>query len=219
MAAPANAVWINVLGLFLFIILMTLFSDHLSLDLEDADITYYPNFLTRAEANTLYEILYKETPWQQDDIKVFGKVYAQPRLTALYGNNGVPYSYSTITMTPHRYTPAVLEVKIQIEQVAKAIFTTCLINLYRDGQDSNGWHSDDEKELGTNPIIASLSLGEERVFKLRKKEDHRITSKIPLAHGSLLLMKGRTQHTWQHQIPKTARKIQPRINLTFRIIK
>lgn len=217
MAAIAFAIWVNVLGIFLLI--MGLFSDHILLNLEGADIVYYPNFLTSLEADSLYNTLYKETPWQQDDIKVFGKVYAQPRLTALYSNNGKPYSYSNITMNPHQYTPALNTVKLKIEEVSNTVFTTCLINLYRDGKDSNGWHSDDEKELGKNPMIASLSLGEKRVFKLRKKDDHQIKSKIELNHGSLLIMKGRTQHTWQHQIPKTTRTIGPRINLTFRIIK
>lgn len=198
---------------------MSLFSDHIALNLEDADVVYYPDFLTNAEADLLYKTLYKETPWQQDDIKVFGKIYAQPRLTALYSTNGKPYSYSSITMAPHAYTPALQSLKSKIEKTAQTTFTTCLLNLYRDGKDSNGWHSDDEKELGQNPVIASLSLGEKRVFKLRYKEDHNKKSSIELKHGSLLIMKGKTQHTWQHQIPKTTRTIGPRINLTFRVIK
>lgn len=189
------------------------------LPLDEADVIYYPEFMSPAEAAHLYEHLYKETPWQQDDIKVFNKVYAQPRLTALYASNEKPYSYSNITMYPAVFTKALSDLKKKVEAIAGVTFTTCLMNLYRDGQDSNGWHADNEKELGTNPIIASVSLGAPRNFKLRKKGDHSQKAAIILEPGSLLLMQGKTQHTWQHQIPKTAKTIGPRINLTFRIIK
>lgn len=188
------------------------------LNLKGGDVTYYPSLFSAEEASRYFDILFEETPWQQDDIKVFGKVYAQPRLTALYGNNGKPYSYSNITMHPHEYTFALSEIKNRVEKIAQVTFTACLLNLYRNGKDSNGWHSDDEKELGLNPVIASVSFGVERVFKLREKENKKNTLKIKLGSGSLLLMKGATQHNWQHQIPKTTREINPRINLTFRII-
>lgn len=199
---------------------MSLFSQEpYRLDLPHSDITYYEDFLASQEATTLYKTLYEETNWCQDDIKVFGKVYAQPRLTALYGNNGKPYSYSNITMIPEEFTSALSEIKKRVEQIAGVTFTTCLLNLYRDGSDSNGWHSDDEKELGINPTIASVSLGASRAFKFRNRQDHSQTSRIILNPGSLLLMKGETQHYWHHQIPKTAKQVLPRINLTFRIIK
>ena len=188
------------------------------LNLKGGDVTYYPSLFSTEEASRYFDILFEETPWQQDDIKVFGKVYAQPRLTALYGNNGKPYSYSNITMYPHEYTFALSEIKNHVEKIAQVTFTTCLLNLYRNGKDSNGWHSDDEKELGLNPVIASVSFGVERIGKLREKENKKNTLKITLGSGSLLLMKGATQHNWQHQIPKTTREINPRINLTFRII-
>lgn len=189
------------------------------LPLKGADVTYYPDFFSATEAQQYFDLLCKETPWQQDDIKVFGKVYPQPRLTALYGNNCKPYSYSNITMHPHEYTFALSEIKKRVENNAQTHFTTCLLNLYRDGQDSNGWHADDEKELGKNPVIASVSFGAERVFKFREKANTKNTYKMTLSPGSLLLMKSTTQHLWQHQIPKTARNVEPRINLTFRIIK
>lgn len=197
---------------------MSLFSSPYKLPLDQADITYYPSFITQHNATRLFEHLLEITPWQQDDIKLFGKVHPQPRLTALYGNNGKSYSYSNITMAPAEFSSALSEIKRKIEAIAQVTFTTCLMNLYRDGRDSNGWHSDDEEELGTNPIIASLSLGEQRIFKFRKKGEHQLSHKMILENGSLLLMKGATQHYWQHQIPKTTREVGPRINLTFRII-
>lgn len=191
----------------------------IQLPLEEADITYFPSFISADLATIYYEQLLRETPWQQDDIKIFGKVYAQPRLTALYGEEGKSYRYSGITMHPMPFTPVLLELKEQIEKVVEANFTTVLLNLYRDGNDSNGWHSDNEKELGTNPIIASLSFGVKRRFHLRHRKDKSNKYSIDLEHGSLLLMKGETQHHWHHQLPKSKRIQQPRINLTFRIIK
>ena len=197
---------------------MELFGEKRSLNLVDSDIRYYPNFIPTNEADDYFKVLRNTTPWRQDNIKVFGKVYDQPRLTALYGNNGKTYSYSNITMTPLPFSESLEQLKNRIDREAEIEFTTCLLNLYRDGKDSNGWHSDDEKELGINPIIASISLGEERYFHLRHKKDKNLKHKILLQHGSLLLMRGTTQHFWQHQIAKTARKIGERINLTFRVI-
>lgn len=197
---------------------MGLFSEKEVLKLPKADIEYYPNFLAQDDADSYFKYLKEKVPWQQDSITVFGKTYDQPRLTALFGNNGKTYTYSNITMRPHRFEGKLLELKKRVDEYSKTEFTTCLLNLYRDGKDSNGWHADDEKELGINPVIASISLGQERFFHLRNKEDKSLKHKIALEHGSLLLMKGVTQHHWQHQIPKTSRKIGERINLTFRII-
>jgi len=196
----------------------SLFKNKIDLDLPDSDIIYYPNFIEAQKANFLFEIFKNTIRWQQDDIKVFGKVYAQPRLTALYGNNGRPYSYSNITMKPHEFTNELLEIKKQIESKTSAVFTTCLLNLYRDGKDSNGWHADNEKELGKNPVIASITLGQERFFHLKHRKNKELKHKLLLEHGSLLLMQGKTQHNWLHQIPKTKKPIGERINLTFRVI-
>ncbi|WP_144893121.1 alpha-ketoglutarate-dependent dioxygenase AlkB family protein [Flavobacterium tiangeerense] len=184
----------------------------------DADITYYPAFFNLATANEIFLSLVQDIPWQQDDIRVFGKVHPQPRLTALYGNEGKPYSYSNITMLPHPWNPLLQKLKKQVEAAADTIFTTVLLNQYRDGKDSNGWHADNEKELGINPIIASLSFGAIRNFQM--KHNHLKDQKLNLLleHGSLLIMKGSTQHFWKHQIPKTAKPVEPRINLTFRVI-
>lgn len=189
------------------------------LGLADSDIWYFPAFLDSAEASNYFKILRHETLWQQDDIKVFGKTYPQPRLTALYANNNKPYRYSNITMYPQRFTALLEQLKTAIDQIAGVSFSTCLLNLYRDGRDSNGWHADNEKELGTNPVIASLSLGEARSFHLKHRENKELKHKMILEHGSLLLMKGATQHHWLHQIPKTSRQIGERINLTFRVIQ
>tara|TARA_B100000949_G_C14095355_1_gene371753 strand:- start:29 stop:640 length:612 start_codon:yes stop_codon:yes gene_type:complete len=200
-----------------------LFSDNTKscqrLDLDHASVIYYPDFFSKSKSGLYFKELYEETPWQQDDIKIFGKIYPQPRLTALYAGNGLPYSYSGITMHPHHFTPTLQHIKELVEGICNTEFTTCLLNLYRNGQDSNGWHADDEKELGKNPVIASVSFGAERFFKMRPKDRKGETIKLKLAHGSLLIMAGETQHFWQHELPKTKLVIEPRINLTFRVIK
>lgn len=187
--------------------------------LKDAEISYDEHFLSNSEASTYFDVLRKETDWQQDRIKVFGKDYDQPRLTALFANNKKPYSYSNITMHPTPFSPVLLEIKSKIEKKLDQTFTTCLLNLYRNGQDSNGWHADNEKELGINPVIASVSLGAERLFHMKHRTDKTQKIRLNLAHGSLLVMSGSTQHHWLHQIPKTKKNVGERINLTFRIIK
>ncbi|MEM0541929.1 alpha-ketoglutarate-dependent dioxygenase AlkB [Flavobacterium sp. j3] len=194
-------------------------TENIQFDLPDAAIVYYPDFFGKEKADTLFEKLKSEIPWQQDDITVFGKTYPQPRLTALYGNEGKPYSYSNIVMQPHPWNALLQFIKSEIEEIVEENFTTVLLNYYRDGKDSNGWHADNEKELGRNPVIASVSFGAERSFHLQHNTIKEQKLKINLEHGSLLIMKGTTQHFWKHQIPKTAKPIGPRINLTFRIIK
>jgi len=194
-------------------------TEKIDLNLPDSDISYYPNFLNPKDADAYFKLLRESVPWQQDKIKIFGKEHFQPRLTALYGNNNRPYSYSNITMQPHLFTELMSNLKKKVDEIALTDFTTCLLNLYRDGRDSNGWHADNEKELGENPVIASISLGDERYFHLKHRNVSELKHKILLQHGSLLLMKGKTQHQWLHQVPKTARKIGERINLTFRVIK
>lgn len=193
-------------------------SEPIILNLPDAEIIYYPHFFDKKEADTLFTQLTTEIPWQQDQIRVFGKSHPQPRLTALFGNEGKSYSYSNIKMRPHPWNPLLQKIKSSVENVSETNFTTVLLNLYRDGKDSNGWHADNEKELGTNPIIASVSFGTERIFQLKHNTIPDLKQNILLEHGSLLLMKGTTQHFWKHQIPKTSKIIGSRINLTFRVI-
>ncbi|WGK93620.1 MULTISPECIES: alpha-ketoglutarate-dependent dioxygenase AlkB family protein [Flavobacterium] len=194
-------------------------SEPLLLNLPDAEIIYYPQFFDKEQADTIYTELLQEIAWQQDNITVYGKTHPQPRLTALYGNEGKPYSYSNITMKPHPWNSLLKKIKYYIEATTECSFTTVLLNQYRDGKDSNGWHADNEKELGINPTIASLSFGAERVFQLKHNTIADAKKNIILEHGSLLLMKGSTQHFWKHQIPKTAKPMGARINLTFRTIK
>ena len=195
-----------------------LFNDAIIVPIEDGEVIYYPECFQTLEANDYFKTLLKTIAWQQDHITLFGKTHAQPRLTALYANNSKSYSYSNITMYPKAFSKELLEIKQHIETICNTHFTTCLANLYRDGKDSNGWHADNEKELGEKPIIASVSFGASRPFHLKHKtkKDHKF--KINLEHGSLLLMKGATQENWLHQIPKTKKEIGERINLTYRII-
>jgi len=188
-------------------------------DIPNAEIEYYPVFFDAVRAGEFFEKLRNEIPWQQDNITVFGKTYPQPRLTALFGNEGKPYSYSNIVMQPHPWNPLLMFIKNEVEEACQEYFTTVLLNYYRDGRDSNGWHADNERELGRNPIIASVSFGAERNFQLQHNTIREQKLKINLEHGSLLVMKGATQHFWKHQIAKTTQPVGPRINLTFRIIK
>lgn len=194
-------------------------TEKISFQLPDAEIEYFPGFFDADKATSLFKQLQDNIPWQQDAITVFGKTHPQPRLTALFGNEGKPYAYSNIVMQPHAWNPLLVYIKEEVEAACGEQFTTVLLNYYRDGKDSNGWHADNEKELGRNPVIASVSFGVERAFHLQHNSLKDQKLKITLEHGSLLLMKGTTQHFWKHQIPKTTKTIGPRINLTFRIIK
>ncbi|UGS24250.1 alpha-ketoglutarate-dependent dioxygenase AlkB family protein [Flavobacterium channae] len=188
------------------------------LPLPDAVFEFYPNFFDKEEADLLLEKILTETPWQQDDITIFGKKIAQPRLTCLFGNEGKPYSYSGITMQPNPWNSTLIFIKDKIEQTAEKNFTTVLANLYRNEKDSNGWHADNEKELGRNPIIASVSFGEVRRFQLKHNTNPEAKMTLNLNHGSLLLMKEGSQIHYKHQIPKETKSKNNRINLTFRSI-
>lgn len=190
----------------------------INLNLKDAEIVYYPDFFNSRESNSYYIDLLENLTWQQDYITLFGKPHLQPRLTALYAKNNKPYSYSGITMYPKPFTKSLLEIKSKIEAELNTSFTTCLCNLYRNGQDSNGWHADNEKELGPHPVIASISFGAERAFHLKHKTDLNLKQKLILNNGSLLVMQGTTQDYWLHHVPKTKKQIGKRINLTFRIL-
>lgn len=187
-----------------------------SLDVPDGNVQYVSGFFAFAKANSLFTKLLTETPWKQNQIVLFGKVYDEPRLTQLYGDQGMKYGYSGIAYDSLPWTETMLDIKTTVEKYAGATFNICLVNRYRDGLDSNGWHADDEAALGKNPVIASVSLGAERVFHLRHNINKDWRFKVNLEHGSLLLMAGNTQHTYKHQIAKTKKPTQERINLTFR---
>jgi alkylated DNA repair dioxygenase AlkB len=187
-------------------------------DLPDADMILFENIFSNKESQNLHQNLIDHIQWRQDKIKIFGKLIDQPRLTAFYGDTDKGYSYSGIVMKPIDWNEDLLFIKNRVEEIAKINFTSVLLNYYRDGKDSMGWHSDDEKELGQNPVIGSVSFGESRVFQMRHKiRKERVD--IPLTNGSILLMRGATQHFWQHQIPKSSKQLQSRINLTFRNIQ
>lgn len=190
-------------------------------DLPDAEIRYFPNFFTSTKSTFLLDQLLKTIDWKQNTIKMYGKENPVPRLEAWYGDKGKSYAYSGIKMEPSTWTDDLILIKKSIEARAEVTFNSVLINYYRNGQDRVAWHSDDENELGRNPVIGSVSLGAERNFKLRHKnyKSNGQKEQIILKHGSFLLMEGTTQHFWMHEIPRTAKPIGPRINLTFRTIK
>ena len=191
------------------------------INLPDAELWYYPELFPTIEADTLLDSLKDGIEWTQNTIRFYGKESLVPRLEAWYGDPGKSYAYSGIHMDPKPWTKELITIKQTIEPLAGVVFNSVLINYYRDGKDRVAWHSDDEKELGKNPVIGSVSLGAERKFKLRHKhyKTNGLKHEIMLRHGSFLLMKGATQHHWMHEIPRTAKPIGPRINLTFRIIK
>ncbi len=184
--------------------------------LPNAELIYVPDFFSKQESDSYFKIIETETNWQQDDITIFGKTYKQPRLTALFGETNQPYGYSNIVMHPESFTQSLQILKEKVEEFTNYRFNTLLVNLYRDGNDSNGWHADNEKELGKNPVIASVSFGEARPFHFKHRTIKEQRYKLTLEHGSLLIMKGEMQHYWLHQIAKTKKEIKPRINLTFR---
>ncbi len=176
----------------------------------------YPGFFSPKKSDLYFQQLQQNLEWKREPIKMFGKMVMQPRLTALYGEPDRPYGYSGISMRPLVWTSELLEIKKTIESFTGDQFTHVLCNLYRDGQDSMGWHRDNEAVLGRNPSIASVTFGVTRVFQIRHYESKSHKTDIPLTHGSLLLMRGESQHYWEHQLPKSKKVFGTRINLTFR---
>jgi alkylated DNA repair dioxygenase AlkB len=186
--------------------------------LQDAELLYHPKFYDKVESDRIFKTLLETIEWKQDKIMMYGKELPLPRLSAWYGDNNKPYTYSGITLNPLPWTDELLQIKEKIEVEAKVKFSSVLLNRYRDGQDYVGWHTDAEKELGINPIIGSVNFGATRKFQLRRIDDHKEKFELELKHGTFLVMGGATQHFWQHQVPKTAIKIGERLNLTFRVI-
>lgn len=185
----------------------------------DADVRFYPGFFDASEAASLLDELTQTIPWRQDQIRLFGRWVDQPRLTAWHGDPGCNYTYSGMTMQPQAWTAELLTIKERIEPVAGVVFNSVLLNYYRSERDSMGWHADDEKELGKNPVIASVNLGATRRFHFKHKTLKEQRVALELTAGSLLIMAGTTQHFWLHQLPKSARALGPRLNLTFRVIR
>ncbi len=187
--------------------------------LVDGDACFVADFLTGAESDACFSELLDLVEWEQHLIRIRGREVASPRLSAWYGDPDAHYSYSGLSLEPRPWLPVILELKTRVEAACNAPFNSVLLNLYRDGADSMGWHSDDEPELGERPVIASLSLGAIRRFRLRHRRRKELEPvAIDLENGSLLIMEGDTQRFWRHQVPKTRRAAAPRINLTFRNI-
>jgi alkylated DNA repair dioxygenase AlkB len=189
--------------------------------LKNADILFIDNFFNETEADRLFKNLYETIDWQQGEIILFGKKVLEPRLTAWYGDADKTYKYSGKVNTPLPWNTPLLTLKDKIENqetpsVFQANFNSVLLNLYRHGSDSMGFHADDEPALGKNPIIASVNFGESRRFIFRRKDNKNEKYELLLTHGSLLIMAGEMQHYWQHAVPKEPKKAKARINLTFR---
>ena len=202
-----------------------------TINLPKAQLHYFPALFDVSSSDRYFQQLLERIAWSQQYITFYGKTSKVPRLSAWYGEPGKRYTYSGISEVALPWIAELQHIKQRIEQIlaehttlrsptqSSVQFNSVLANLYRDGADSVAWHCDDEPELGRQPVIASLSFGQERDFHLRAKEDHSQKYSLTLAHGSCLIMSGDTQHYWQHQIPKTRKKLNPRINLTFRMIK
>ncbi len=171
------------------------------------------------QADQWFLKLREQVAWRQDNLSIAGRSIPIPRLQAWYGDAQASYCYSGLMMQPLPWTQLLLEIKKKVEELSGESFNAVLLNLYRDGRDSVGWHADNEPELGINPAIASLSLGATRAFRLQHRKNKPLNYKIELDHASLLVMRGATQHCWRHQLPKTARPVGERINLTFRLVK
>lgn len=179
-------------------------------------LEYSPHWLERPGADDLLGTLLREIDWESRTIRMFGRTFAQPRLLCFMGDAGIRYRYSGDEYLACTWHPEVRALRARLARSTGERYNSVLLNFYRDGADSMGWHADDEPELGPDPTIASVSLGAERRFVLRRRTDHGCKFEIAPAHGSLLLMAGALQHHWQHALPKTRRPVGARINLTFR---
>ena len=184
----------------------------------ESELFYYPAFYAVQEANRIFSELQNDIAWEQKNITIYGKQFQEPRLSAWYGDDSARYQYSGILLDPKPWTPLLLEIKKKLEQEHPFQFNGVLLNYYRNGSDSMGWHRDNEKELGKETVIASLSFGAARSFQVRKYSDKSHKLDLPLASGSLLIMRGNMQEHWEHALPKRLKLQSPRINLTFRRI-
>ena len=184
---------------------------------EGGTVIYYGHILSPEDAHQYFKRLFETLDWQQDELIIFGKRHITKRKTAWYGDESFSYTYSNTTKKALPWTKELMELKLLVEKTSGYTFNSCLLNLYHSGEEGMSWHSDNEKELGRHPVIASLSLGAERKFSLKHREKKNTVS-ILLERGSLLLMKDATQENWVHAMPKTKKVKEARINLTFRNI-
>lgn len=193
-------------------------ADGIDAGLPGATLRLYPDWLEAEAADRLFDALRAGLPWSVHRIRLFGREVDSPRLSAWMGDPAAVYRYSGTVFTPHPWTAALASLRERLQAELGEPFNSVLANLYRDGQDAMGWHSDDEPELGPQPVIASISLGAERRFLLKHREDPALRTAQALPHGSLLVMSGDTQRHYRHALPRTARPMGTRINLTFRQI-
>ena len=184
---------------------------------EDLEIDLYQDKRLEEKKDLWFKSCLHDLNWETGFIKIFGKTHQIPRLQAWYADNEIEYTYSGKKLQRHNWNNLLLEIKEKIENITSFKFNSVLANLYRDGNDSMGLHSDDEKELGKKPVMASLSLGESREIYFKHK-NKKLNLIIPQASGQLLVMHGKTQEYWKHEIKKTKKIKKPRINLTFRNI-
>lgn len=189
-----------------------------SLPLPDAELSLWPHWLGEAEAGALLTDLQATIPWEVHRIRIFGREVDSPRLSCWIGDEDASYVYSRTRFEPRPWTPLLESLRDRVAYSCGARFNSVLANLYRSGQDSMGWHSDDEPELGVQPVIASLSLGAVRRFRLKPRGEggRGNVLGIELGHGSLLRMAGHTQRLYMHDLPKMSAAVGPRLNLTFR---
>lgn len=187
------------------------------LPMVDADVDYIPNWLTHKHAKHLMDYFVPRLQWQQPSIQLYGKMHKIPRLQAWYGDANTQYEYSKLSMQPLPWEPRLFKLKQACEQQCDVAFNSVLANYYRDGNDSMGMHADNEPELGAEPVIASVSLGQARRFNFKHNESKE-SQKILLEHGSLLIMRGKTQSYWQHGINKSKSHPGARLNFTFRFV-
>jgi len=184
---------------------------------KDGTVNCYGKILSSEEANRYFDLLMQNTQWEKDEVIIFGKRITTKRKVAWYGDSEYLYTYSNTTKQALVWTKELSELKQIVEEYAGTKFNSCLLNLYHNGNEGMGWHSDDEESLGKNNTIASLSFGAERKFSFKHKQTKQIVSLV-LEDGSLLIMKDATQSNWLHSLPKSKNITQPRINLTFRTI-
>jgi len=190
----------------------------MDLHLPDAQVRWHRHWLAAPAADALQRQLRGEVPWEVHRIRMFGRSVDSPRLSCWMGDPAARYRYSGTDFVPHTWHPALVPLRDALGQFCGQPFNSVLLNCYRDNDDGMGWHSDNEPELGPTPMIASLSLGAARRFLLRRRDDHARKAEVTLGHGDLLVMGGRTQTFYQHALPKSARPLAERINLTFRWI-